>query len=46
MRQESISSEMLMFGRGVLVILLSHLVARYLETIDVCICRMFVLCML
>ena len=38
----SISSELLMCGRGVRSILLLHLVARCLETIDVCIWRMFV----
>ena len=36
------SSELLMCGRGVRSILLSPLVARYIETIDVCIWRMFV----
>ena len=39
-RRESISSEMLM--RGVHSILLLPLLARRLETIDVCIWRMFV----
>ena len=38
----SISSEMLMCGEGVRSILLLPLVARCLETIDVCIWRMFV----
>ena len=38
----SISSEMLMCGGGVRSILLLPLVARSLETIDVCIWRMFV----
>ena len=38
----SISSELLMCGAGVHSILLLHLVARCLETIDVCICRLFV----
>ena len=38
----SISSELLMWGRGVHNILLLPIVARYLETIDVCIWRMFV----
>ena len=41
-RRGSIPSEMLMCGVGVLSILLLHLVARCLETIDVCIWRMFV----
>ena len=36
-RRESISSELLMCGRGVRSILLLLLVARCLETIDVCI---------
>ena len=45
-RRGSISSELLMFGGGVHSILLLPLVARCLETIDVCIWRMFVLCML
>ena len=38
----SISSELLMCGGGVHSIMLLHLVARCLETIDVCILRMFV----
>ena len=38
----SISSELIMCGRGVRNILLLPLVARCLETIDVCILRMFV----
>ena len=38
---ENISSELLMCGGGVRRILLLHLVARCLETIDVCIWRMF-----
>ena len=38
----SISSELLMCGGGVHSILLLPLVARCLETIDVCIWRMFV----
>ena len=42
----SISSELLMCGGGVFCILLLPLVARCLETIDVCIWRMFVLCLL
>ena len=39
----SLSSELLMGGGGVRSILLLPLVARCLETIDVCIWRMFVL---
>ena len=38
----SISSELLMCGGGVRSILLLPLVIRFLETIDVCIWRMFV----
>ena len=45
-RQGSISLELLMCGGGVRSILLLPLVARCIETIDVCICRMFVLCLL
>ena len=41
-RRGSISSELLMCGGGVHSILLLPLVARCLETIDVCIWRMFV----
>ena len=41
-RQGSISTGLLMCGGGVRSILLLPLVARYLETIDVCIWRMFV----
>ena len=41
-RQGSISSELLVCGGGVRSILLLPLVARCLETIDVCIWRMFV----
>ena len=41
-RQGSISSELLMCGGGVSSILLLSLVARCLETIDVCIWRMLV----
>ena len=41
-RQESILSELLMCGGGVRSILSLPLVARCLETIDVCIWRMFV----
>ena len=37
MRQGSISSELLMCGRGVRSILLFPLVVRCLETVDVCI---------
>ena len=40
-RRESISSELYMCGGGVRSILLLPLVARCLETIDVCIWRMF-----
>ena len=42
MRRGSISSELLMCGGGVRSILLLPLVARCLETIDVCIWSMFV----
>ena len=42
MRRGSISSEMLVCGGGVRSILLVPLVARCLETIDVCIWRMFI----
>ena len=41
-RRGSISSELLVCGEGVRSILLLPLVARCLETIDVCIWRMFV----
>ena len=41
-RRVSISSELPMCGGGVHIILLLPLVARILETIDVCIWRMFV----
>ena len=41
-RRGSISSELLVCGGGVRSILLLLLVARWLETIDVCIWRMFV----
>ena len=41
-RRGSISSELLMCGGGVRSILLLPLVARCLDTIDVCIWRMFV----
>ena len=40
-RRESNSSELLMYGGGLRSILLFPLVARCLETIDVCIWRMF-----
>ena len=43
-RRGSISSELLVCGGGVRSILLLPLVARCLETIDVCIWRMFFLC--
>ena len=46
MRRGSVSSELIMCGRGVHSILLFPLVARCLETIDVCIWRVFVLCSL
>ena len=45
-RRGSFSSELLMCGGGVHSILLLPLVARCLDTIDVCIWSMFVLCML
>ena len=41
-RQGSITSELLMCGRGVRSILLLPLVAKCLETIDVCIWCLFV----
>ena len=41
-RRGSLSSELLMYGRGARSTLLWPLVARCLETIDVCIWRMFV----
>ena len=41
-RRGSLSSELLICGRGVRRILLLPLVARCLETIDACIWRMFV----
>ena len=41
-RRGTISSALLMYGGGVRSILLLPLVARCLETIDVCIWRMFV----
>ena len=40
------SSELLMCGESVHSILLLPLVARCLETIDVCLWHMFVLCLL
>ena len=45
-RQGSISSKLLMCGGGVRSTLLLPLVTGCLETIDVCIWRMFVLCLL
>ena len=42
MRRGSLSSEQLMCGGGVRSILLLPFVARCIETIDVCIWRMFV----
>ena len=42
MRRGSIASELLMCGGGVRSILLMSLAARCLETIDLCIWRMFV----
>ena len=42
MRRRSISSELIMCGGGLRSIMLLPLVARCLETIDVCIWRMFV----
>ena len=42
-RRGSISSELLMCGGGARSILLLSLVARYIDTSDVCIWRMFVL---
>ena len=45
-RRESLSSELLMCGGGVRSILLLPLVARCLETIDVCIWRKLFLCLL
>ena len=45
-RRGRVSSELLMYDEGVRSILLLPLVARCLETIDVCIWRMFVLCLL
>ena len=45
-RRGSVSSELFMCGGGVRCILLLPLVARCLETIDVCIWRMFFKCLL
>ena len=45
-RRGSLSSELLMCGGGVCSILLLPLVPRCLETIEVCIWCMFVLCLL
>ena len=45
-RRENISSELLMCGGGERSIMLLPLVARHLETIDVCIWCMFGLCLL
>ena len=45
-RRGSLSSELPMCGGGVRSILLIPLVARCLETIDVCVWHMFVLCLL
>ena len=42
MRRGSISSELIMCRRGVRSILILPIVARCLETIDVCIWRMFI----
>ena len=41
-RRGSISSELIMCGEGVRIILVLPFVARFLETIDVCIWHMFV----
>ena len=45
-RRGSISSELLMCGGGVHIILLLAIVARDIETIDVCIWRNLFLCLL
>ena len=42
MSRENLSSELLVFGGGVRIILLLSLVAKCLETLDVCIWRMVV----
>ena len=46
LRRGSLPAELLVCGGGVRSILLLSIVARCLETIDVCIWRMFVLCLL
>ena len=46
LRRGSLSSELIVCGGGVRSILLLPLVARCLETICICIWRMFVLCLL
>ena len=46
MRRGSLSSVLLMCGGGVRSIFLLPLVVRCLETIDVCIWHMFILCLL
>ena len=46
MRRENISSELLKYGGGVRNNLLLPLVTRCIQTIDVCIWLMFVLCLL
>ena len=46
MRRGKVSSELLMCGGGVRSTFLLPLVSRCLDTIDVCIWRMFVLCLL
>ena len=45
-RRGSLSSELLMYGGGVRSILLLPLVARCVETIDVCIWQILILCLL
>ena len=45
-RRGSVSSELLMCGGGVRSILLLRLVARCIETIDVCIWHILFLCLL
>ena len=45
-RRGSISSELIMCGGGVQSILLLSLVARCIETVDVCIWSMLFLCLL
>ena len=44
--RKDLFSELLMCGEGSTVFFLLYLVARSLETVDVCIWRMFVLCLL